>query len=347
VATGGGPPPNGHELGGAFSAAELPLLLIDLHTLTVSAVNHAALGPLGAGAASIVGHPLLELVDPADRPRAAQALGALRDGVIDFYRARRRLGAPGASSGVATAWVRAVDFDDGRAALAEIAAGTGPTEPLVTQLGRDPGVMVVGTTDTSWTVTAVSADVETLLGPEAPVAVGHSLLDAIDPAERDRVVAADRWAAGQMSVSLALTIVEPSGQPRPVCCILSGLEEGAGRCFLLMEPPAAAGDRAATRAAQLEQHMWRIAAEVEASGILQRVGAMPDPATMPELRALTTRQWEVLSRLARGERVPTIAREMAVSQSTVRNHLAAIFERFGVHSQAELLARMAGSAKPV
>jgi DNA-binding CsgD family transcriptional regulator/PAS domain-containing protein len=347
VATGGGPPPSGHELGGAFSAAELPLLLIDLQTLTVSAANRAALQPLGVGGASVVGHPVLDLVDPADRPRAAQALGALRDGVIDFYRARRRLGPHGSTPEVATAWVRAVDFDDGRAALAEIAAGTSPAEPLVTQLGRDPGVMVVGTTDAAWTVTAVSAEVETLLGPDAPVAVGRSLLDAVDPAERDRVVAADRWAAGQMSVLLHVSVVEPSGQRRPVCCILSGLEEAAGRCFLLMEPAAAPSDAGASRAAQLEQHMWRIAAEVEASGILQRVGAMPDPAAMPELRALTTRQWEVLSRLARGERVPTIAREMAVSQSTVRNHLAAIFERFGVHSQAELLARMTGSAKPV
>jgi len=36
---------------------------------------------------------------------------------------------------------------------------------------------------------------------------------------------------------------------------------------------------------------------------------------------------------------------MGVSQSTVRNHLAAIFERFGVHSQPELLARLAGTSR--
>jgi DNA-binding NarL/FixJ family response regulator len=42
--------------------------------------------------------------------------------------------------------------------------------------------------------------------------------------------------------------------------------------------------------------------------------------------------------LQRGERVPGIAREMYVSQSTVRNHLAAIFRKTGVNSQADLLA---------
>jgi hypothetical protein len=32
-----------------------------------------------------------------------------------------------------------------------------------------------------------------------------------------------------------------------------------------------------------------------------------------------------------------IASQLYVSQSTVRNHLATIFHKFGVHSQAELL----------
>jgi two-component system nitrate/nitrite response regulator NarL len=59
------------------------------------------------------------------------------------------------------------------------------------------------------------------------------------------------------------------------------------------------------------------------------------------MKHLTSRQWEVLSRLLRGERVPTIAAGLFISQSTVRNHLAGIFERFGVHSQPELLAVLA------
>jgi hypothetical protein len=44
--------------------------------------------------------------------------------------------------------------------------------------------------------------------------------------------------------------------------------------------------------------------------------------------------------------VQTIAAALFVSQSTVRNHLTAIFERFGVHSQVELLALLSGAEKP-
>ena len=55
------------------------------------------------------------------------------------------------------------------------------------------------------------------------------------------------------------------------------------------------------------------------------------------------RQLEIMDRLVRGERVPTIARALYVSQSTVRNHLSVIFRKLGVHSQEELLRALHGS----
>ena len=57
----------------------------------------------------------------------------------------------------------------------------------------------------------------------------------------------------------------------------------------------------------------------------------------PQLEDLTSRQLEIVSRLLQGERVPTIARSMFLSQKTVRTHLANVFRKFGVHSQTELL----------
>ena len=97
-------------------------------------------------------------------------------------------------------------------------------------------------------------------------------------------------------------------------------------------------DRQPSRVAQLEKRLWRIASEVQASGIFDTMSTMPDLARFPQLSALSTRQWEVLSRLLRGERVPSIAEALFVSQSTVRNNLSTIFEKFGVHSQAELIS---------
>jgi DNA-binding NarL/FixJ family response regulator len=127
------------------------------------------------------------------------------------------------------------------------------------------------------------------------------------------------------------------GEWQRVCIVLASLAGTTDRYFILLSDEAAAAEDAAS-ASSLEHHLWRIAAEVEASGILQRIGSVPNSARLRQIGTLSARQWDVLSRLLRGDRVPTIAKELFVSQSTIRDHLSALFERFGVHSQAELLA---------
>lgn len=96
------------------------------------------------------------------------------------------------------------------------------------------------------------------------------------------------------------------------------------------------------RVIELERRLRRIAREVEAAGVVSTFGPRPDPATLPGLEDLTTRQWEVVTRLARGERVSGIARGMYLSPSTVRNHLANLFRKVGVHSQSEFLDLLRG-----
>jgi DNA-binding CsgD family transcriptional regulator len=53
--------------------------------------------------------------------------------------------------------------------------------------------------------------------------------------------------------------------------------------------------------------------------------------------ALTKREQEIVAELRNGGRVPTIAKTLSVSPTTVRNHLQRIFWKLGVHSQAELV----------
>jgi len=105
-------------------------------------------------------------------------------------------------------------------------------------------------------------------------------------------------------------------------------------CFALIAHAAA--EVRQERVAELEHRLRRIADEVRAARLLDTVNMLPAAQEIP-LGELSSRQWEILSRLLRGERVDTIARELYLSPSTVRNHLSAIFRRFGVHSQRELL----------
>jgi DNA-binding CsgD family transcriptional regulator len=55
------------------------------------------------------------------------------------------------------------------------------------------------------------------------------------------------------------------------------------------------------------------------------------------LSRLTAKEWEILVRLMDGHRVPSIAADLFISQSTVRHHLSSIFAKVGVHSQDELI----------
>ena len=74
-------------------------------------------------------------------------------------------------------------------------------------------------------------------------------------------------------------------------------------------------------------------------GLAGLVGTLDsDPATeiRDRLRALSRREWEVVEALRAGKRVATIARELDISQNTVRNHLKSIGRKVGARSQNEL-----------
>ena len=62
------------------------------------------------------------------------------------------------------------------------------------------------------------------------------------------------------------------------------------------------------------------------------------------LARLSEREQLVVRRVLAGYRVPTIAAELFLSQSTVRNHLSSSFRKLGIHSQAELLERARANA---
>jgi DNA-binding CsgD family transcriptional regulator len=318
------------ELSAVLGRLELALLLIE-----------AALKLVGMKPTAVVRHPVVDLVGDEDRTSALLALRAMRAGVIDFYQAHRHFGATEASRTVATAWVRAVEFDNRRVALSELVLGVGARPSrLVEFFGRDPLQMAIGGVDSAWVVTSVSNNINLLLGVPAGDFVGRPLLGAPEQGEVLDLLDGGRPAQAASSVALPIRLRDGTGTLKTFCCVLTSLAASTDRLFILIDDGNLPVPEPADRVAQLERHLWRIAAEVEASGILQGIGNVPNATRFPQAEALSARQWDVLRRLMRGERVPTIAAALFVSQSTVRNHLSAIFKRFGVHSQAELLARL-------
>lgn len=82
-------------------------------------------------------------------------------------------------------------------------------------------------------------------------------------------------------------------------------------------------------------------------GLLVTFAAVGDPLSIAfgELAAgLTPREREVVQMVTDGYRVSTIARQLGLAASTVRNHLSAIFHKLGVANQSQLVEALAKAA---
>lgn len=60
---------------------------------------------------------------------------------------------------------------------------------------------------------------------------------------------------------------------------------------------------------------------------------------------LTVREEEIMALLARGLSNAEIARELVVTHKTVKNHLAHVYAKLGVHSRGEAVARWLGTER--
>ncbi|HVM64016.1 MAG TPA: hypothetical protein VMU14_04085, partial [Acidimicrobiales bacterium] len=131
----------------ALEKFDLPLVLVELGDFTVRAASPSALQRLRLSACDVVGHNALSLLVPGDdRERAATALAALRDGVVDFYRTSYTVRRGDGSGHRVWQWVRAVTLSGERLALAEgTPVGSPLPRPLSRHAGDAPETMAIGT----------------------------------------------------------------------------------------------------------------------------------------------------------------------------------------------------------
>jgi DNA-binding NarL/FixJ family response regulator len=90
------------------------------------------------------------------------------------------------------------------------------------------------------------------------------------------------------------------------------------------------------RAARLERTLEAIARELSRAGVtapaaVMRIGGVPG------IEMLSERELRVLELVADGRRIASIANDLYVSQSTVRNYLSAIYRKLGVGNLSDLL----------
>jgi DNA-binding CsgD family transcriptional regulator len=280
------------------------------------------------------------------------ALAALSSGATDSYRARRTL-VTDDDELVMLMSVRRLVFGPGAFAVALAVPADPDEEKASTAEGPFSSALLAGTIGADGAVLGLSppgSPMET----ELVAALGTSLVYAAHPDEVDlvagmlesmrlrgrasgtlRILHAERgWLACQCQLfTVRLHADDNSSHESPV----------VGHHTYGFVLSATVSNRSmAERIARLERHIRRIGSEVSAADLEFGVRAMPDSGVTAALDALepTARQRDIVERLARGQRVPSIAAELFISRSTVRNHLAQVYRLAGVHSQEELLKKL-------
>ena len=330
-----------------------PVFLVDLATRRVVARSKAAealVGPI-EWAYDLTPH----------REQSKKRLDLLQSGLIDGYHFTGTFTTPSGSSlalevgaqrvndaeGNDLALILLAPHDDDTAGHPEDVLDALEASYSLEDLDAPP---VVGTVDQDWRIERLSNDVKDVLGYDPGAIIGTLFSHWVHPGDLGNLlIGVGRALEDTASVTVRVRVRHANKSWLPTVAVLvplTGSEPEPGFAFVLRadheaESNAPEGSGSSSdRIAALEHRLWRIALELKAAGIVQQVRHLPDFKHVPEVNDLTTRQLEVLTRLLEGQRVPTIAAETYVSSSTVRNHLAAIYRKLGVHSQAELLAKV-------
>ena len=313
--------------------------LIHTERAAVIAGNDAYADLVGRSPDSLAGLPLEAYLDPERAALSRSVLTAMRDGWLDDVKGDIELRRPGGPAS-AYSWSQVLGARPPHTAVIAGAVATAGGGPRSAQSVIDPGRVLLGTLDDDWRLHDVAVSTASRFGwsVEPPgrlrlhdlvhPADAESLVDDLDPSAVARRpttlglrvrVHSDRWVKADLTVSR-----------------LHGLDAPPFALVINVPATPALPEADADRANRLEAYLAHIGAQVRAAGV-----AMPGSAgRFVDLPQLTERQNDIARRLVEGQRVRSIADDLFLSPSTVRNHLSAIFRALGVRSQSELLGRL-------
>ena len=324
--------------------SEAPLAAMELPSGRFLAVNPALAKVLGSTVDALTGSSSLDQMSAPERHSAELGFQALADGDLTGYQAVRTLANSGHPEEAFSVWVNTLDIGGRRVGLASVTSvadrGSEP-RPLLLPATGELGDVVLGTVDGAWRIDRISQDVTALLGITPDQCVGVPVLGAIHPSDAPAFLAAvEHSRRGERSVALSLRLSAKSPQWCKVSAVFAAVSPDVPPALafaLIRGGSGTASSPDDRRGAQLEAHMLRIADELQAAGVLPRLGQLPALSGNPRLGLLTSRECAVLTRLLDGQRAAAIADDLVVSQSTVRNHLSSIYAKLRVKDQVDLI----------
>lgn len=309
-----------------------PLMAFDVDCLVILGANEATYELLGMSPGSLGDTKVTDVLSPVDGyvPEAAWRL--LTAGDIEGYRSSCHVRNRDGATLVVPVWIRLVTTGEGAFGLVMIE----PEQAADPWSFFAPSVQTaLVVTDHDWNVTHVSTDVGRILGSGHGMAKGSPLLGLLHPDDFLRFMnAVDDVAAHGRGAMLPMRLRTGDDRWQDVWGLVTAMcDHDPPRLGVAIARPEYGREPSAEMQLQLSLlgHGETGGSDCDRSGGLNVHLASG---------RFSTRQKDILMRLIRGQRVREIAESLFLSPSTVRNHLTAIYKKFGVHSQTELLVKL-------
>jgi PAS domain S-box-containing protein len=326
-----------------FANVLMSFVIVDLVDQRILSANAAAGVMFGLSPELLIGRLQTDFVVPPERDAMIENQIDLREGRLDGYQIHHSFLFSTGDAFEAEAWVRRLSGPAG-SCTALIAISFDFNEQLppsaATIMRSDAQATLMAITNHDWIIERASADSGVVLGLGPLEMIGAPFLGLIHPDDvANLLFAVARATATGRAVVCRMRLRTSNNEWRSTASFVNLLCEHSpprlGIMSVVSEEPETSR---MPRAAELEQRLQRIAVEIRAAEALIRVPEVPGRTKPEQMAALTSRQWEVLSRLSRGDTAARIAAALCLSPSTVRNQLSVMYRHFGVHSQVELLA---------
>jgi DNA-binding CsgD family transcriptional regulator len=295
----------------------------------------------------------VELLDPVGQPLIGRTLtdfiegdpsGAmplLAAGRLAGYEALRVLKLTGQRRRL---WISAVpDTGPTQLAIAVLLKEDATSRAFLPWQDDDPSSPVIGSTDSQLMVDRVSSEAHASLGRPVEEIVGTSFLSLFTRSDIAEVLLAlAQTSKSDEGVTLRVGVVGASLVPMPCQLVLLPLTPAPSCAFALLKENShgPADDRA------VAELITRLSTGIRGAMTSQAVASGPVRPDV-DLSQLSSRELEIVTQLMTGDRVPSIARQLFLSEGTIRNHLSSVFGKLGVGTQQELIELLRQRPQPI
>jgi DNA-binding CsgD family transcriptional regulator len=317
--------------GEVLPSSPFPALVLEVPSEVIVAASPSAAHLLAPEDSLVVGHRFGEFT--TDSP--VTGVDVFVGGRVNGFETARSLRRSDHSDVDVRMWVRSFASQPTSQYVLVVMVADVRTHTRVRSAVWDDPPPVLGMANAGLMIERISADAEEMFARPVTDILGISLLALVAATDvADLLVALSEVAAKQVGVTLSLSVQMDEVGPGTGCEVLILPLQPAPSCAFIFVPHSGDTSRVDNSMAEVLSRLGRGA---EIAHMARNVLTATGDARVPGVERLSTRELQIVTMLLEGTRAPAIAHRLYLSQSTIRNHLAAAFAKLGVASQQELL----------